>query len=117
MVGTPRPRAADADFVWFADASPSAANNDKYAVFAPNGVPTNWVIAEGRHGRVELERASGAPDQKWVAVPGPGNHHFLWKNVATGDVLRATGPGGPVFAVHGPAANPSPWTLWDFVTP
>jgi hypothetical protein len=118
IIGTRHPRPLTADFVWFADASPSAANNDKYAEFAPNGVASNLVMTEGRRGQVELEPASGAPNQKWVATqaPGPGTH-FFWKNVGTGDTLRATVDGGPVLAVHGPAAGPGPSTLWNFVTP
>jgi len=109
IVGTFRPEADNAEFVWFADASRFAANNDKYAEFAPGGVASNLVMAEDRHHRVALEPASGAPDQKWV-YDGKG-----WKNVATGDVLRATFPGGPVLAVHGPSFGPS--ETWTFVTP
>lgn len=108
VVGTRYPQADDAEFVWFADASPSAANNDKYAVFAPNGVPTNEVMAD-EHGHVVLARASGASDQKWVYV-APG-----WKNVATGDVLKSTTDNGPILAVHGPSSGSS--ETWTFVTP
>ncbi len=34
IIGTSHPLAEDAEFFWFADGSGSAANNDKYAVFA-----------------------------------------------------------------------------------
>ena len=67
---------------------PSAANNDKYAEFAPGGVASNRVMAEvNRH--VVLVPATGAPNQKWV-FNGTGSS---WTNVATGDVLRELGPG------------------------
>ena len=66
-------------------------------------------MSEGRRHQVELAPASGAPNQKWV-YDGTG-----WKNVATGDVLRATFPDGPVLAVTGPSAGPS--ETWTFMTP
>ena len=109
VIGTTHPRPSNAEFFWFSDESSSAANNDKYAEFAPNGVASNMVMAEVRHHEVELVTASGAPNQKWVSV-GTG-----WQNVATGDVLVATSNGGPVFAVTGPSSGPS--ETWTFVAP
>jgi hypothetical protein len=107
IVGTRHPQAMTGEFVWFADASRSAASNDKYAEFAPGGVASNLVMAEdGRH-QVELAPASGAPNQKWV-FDGKG-----WQNVATHDVLKATFDGGPVLAVHGPSFGP--WETWTWM--
>lgn len=108
VIGTRHPQADDAEFFWFADGSPSHANNDKYAEFAPNGVASNRVMAE-EHGRIVLARASGAADQKWV-YDGTG-----WTNVATGDVLRATYDGGAILAAHGPSSGSS--ETWTFRTP
>jgi hypothetical protein len=65
-------------------------------------------MAEVRH-QVMLAPASGADNQKWI-FDGTG-----WKNVATGDVLRATSNGGPVLAVNGSSSGPS--ESWTFVTP
>ena len=110
VIGTRSPRADAAEFVWLADGSPSAANNDKYAEFAPGGVASNRVMAEvNRH--VVLVPATGASNQKWV-FDGTGS---AWTNVATGDVLKATVNGGPVQAVRGPASGPA--EAWTFVTP
>jgi hypothetical protein len=109
VIGTRHPQPGNAEFVWFADASPSALNNDKYAQFAPGGVASNLVMGENRFHQVVLEPASGAPDQKWVYI-APG-----WTNVATHDVLKATFDGGPVLAVPGPSHGP--WETWTFVTP
>jgi hypothetical protein len=110
VIGTRSPRADNAEFFWLADGSPSAANNDKYAEFAPGGVASNRVMAEvNRH--VVLVQATGAPNQKWVFNPAGS----AWANVATGDVLKAGANGGPVLAVHGPVSGPS--EAWSFVTP
>jgi hypothetical protein len=108
VIGTKHPRADNAEFFWFADASPSHANNDKYAEFAPHGVASNKVMAEEHH-HIVLATASGVADQKWV-FDGTG-----WTNVATGDVLRATHDGGPILAAHGPSSGPL--ESWTFVTP
>jgi hypothetical protein len=108
LIGTENPQASNAEFFWFADASPSAANNDKYAEFAPNGIASNWVMAEVNHSIV-LTQATGAPNQKWV-YDGTG-----WENVATGDVLESTFNGGPIDAVAGPSSGPS--ETWTFVIP
>jgi hypothetical protein len=108
IIGTRHPQSSNAEFFWFADGSASAADNDKYAEFAPNGVASNKVMAEVRH-QVVLAPASGADNQKWI-FDGTG-----WKNVATGDVLRATSNGGPVLAVNGPSSGSS--ESWTFVTP
>jgi hypothetical protein len=108
IVGTRNPQSTNAEFIWFADGSSHAANNDKYAEFAPGGVPSNTVMAEVRH-QVVLVTASGAADEKWV-FDGTG-----WYNVATHDVLEATTNGGPVLAVHGPSTGLS--ETWTFVTP
>jgi hypothetical protein len=109
IIGTRGPQASNAEFLWFADASSSAANNDKYAEFAPGGVASNLVMADLGHHRVALVRASGARNQKWV-FDGTG-----WKNVQTGDVLTATVNGGPVLAVGGTSHGAS--ETWTFVTP
>jgi hypothetical protein len=109
IIGVRHPQASNAEFFWLADASSSAANNDKYAQFAPGGVASNKVMAEVRH-QVVLVNASGATNQKWVYNATNG-----WTNVATGDVLRTTVPNGPVLAVHGPSAGPS--ETFHFVTP
>jgi hypothetical protein len=108
IIGTRAPQASNAEFFWFADGSSSAADNDKYAEFAPGGVASNKVMAEVRH-QVVLAPASGAANQKWV-YDGTG-----WTNVATGDVLKATSNGGPILAVNGPSAGPS--ETWTFVIP
>jgi hypothetical protein len=109
IIGVRHPQASSAEFFWLADASSSAANNDKYAQFAPGGVASNRVMAEVRH-HVVLVNASGATDQKWVYNATNG-----WTNVATGDVLRTTVDGGLVLAVHGPSAGPS--ETFHFVIP
>jgi hypothetical protein len=103
IVGTRQPQASNAEFFWFADGS-----HNKYAEFAPGGVASNKVMAEVRH-QVVLAPASGADNQKWL-FDGNG-----WKNVATGDVLKATTNGGPVLAVNGPSSGSS--ETWTFVTP
>lgn len=108
LVGTNNPQARNAEFFWFADASASAANNDKYAEFAPNGVASNLVIAEVHH-VIVLCQANGAANQKWV-YDGTG-----WENVATGDVLESTSNGGPILATAGPSSGSS--ETWTFVTP
>jgi hypothetical protein len=108
LIGTENPHASNAEFFWFADASASAANNDKYAEFAPNGVASNLVMAEVHHAIV-LTQATGAANQKWV-YDGTG-----WENVATSDVLESTSNGGPIYAVPGPSSGTS--ETWTFVTP
>jgi hypothetical protein len=108
IIGRSYPQPWNAEFIWFADASSSAANNDKYAVFAPNGVASNKVMAEVNH-HIILATASGASDQKWV-FDGTG-----WQNVATGDVLQSTFNGGPILAVTGPSSGSS--ESWTFVIP
>jgi hypothetical protein len=108
VIGTRHPQAYNAEFFWFADASPSHANNDKYAEFAPHGVASNQVMAE-EHGHIVLAAASGAENQKWV-YDGTG-----WKNVATGDVLEATDDGGAILAVNGPSSGSK--ETWTFRTP
>jgi len=108
IIGTSNPKPWNAEFFWFADASSSAANNDKYAVFAPYGVVSNKVMAEVNH-HIVLATASGQPNQKWV-YDGTG-----WQNVATGDVLQSTYNGGPILAVTGPSSGPS--ETWTFVIP
>jgi hypothetical protein len=108
IIGTKQPQSSNAEFFWFADQSPSAANNDKYAEFAPNGVASNKVMAEVRH-QIVLASASGADNQKWV-YDGTG-----WKNVGTGDVLKATYNGGQIQADHHSSSGPS--ETWTFVTP
>jgi hypothetical protein len=108
IVGVSNPQSWNAEFFWFSDASSSAANNDAYAVFAPDGIVSNKVMAEVNH-HIVLATASGAPDQKWVYnLTG-------WTNVATGDVLESTYNGGPVLAVAGPSAGSS--ETWTFVVP
>ena len=109
IVGTRHPQPSNAEFFWFADASSQAANNDKYAEFAPGGVASNLVMADVGHHQVALVRASGARNQKWV-FDGTG-----WKNVQTGNVLTSTLNGGPVLAVGGASHGPS--ETWTFVTP
>lgn len=109
IVGTRHRQSSDSEFFWFADGSSSAANNDKYAEFAPHGVASNLVMAEVRHHQVVLVPASGATNQKWF-YDGTG-----WQNVATGDVLRATSNGGPILAVSGHSSGPS--ETWTCVTP
>lgn len=108
LIGTENPHASNGEFFWFADASASAANNDKYAVFAPDGIASNQVMAEVHHDIV-LTQATGATNQKWV-YDGTG-----WENVATGDVLESTYNGGPIDAVAGPSSGSS--ETWTFVTP
>jgi hypothetical protein len=108
IVGVKYPKASDADFFFFADASASAANNDKYAEFAPNGVASNKVMAEVK-GHMVLVTATGAADQKWV-FDGTG-----WQNVATGHVLKATFNGGPVLAAPGPSSGAA--ETWNYVAP
>jgi len=108
IIGTATPLAANAEFFWFADASPAAANNDKYAEFAPYGIASNRVMADVDH-HIVLATATGAADQKWV-YNGTG-----WTNVGTGDVLRSTYNGGPIVAVS--YQNDSPSETWTFVTP
>jgi hypothetical protein len=108
LIGTVNPQASNAEFFWFADASPSAANNDKYAEFAPNGIASNLVMAEVNH-VIVLTQATGAANQKWV-YDGTG-----WENVATSDVLESTYNGGPIEAVTGPSSGTS--ETWTFVIP
>ena len=108
LIGTVNPQASNAEFFWFADASPSAANNDKYAEFAPNGIASNLVMAEVNH-VIVLTQATGAANQKWV-YDGTG-----WENVATGDVLESTSNGGPIEAAAGPSSGTS--ETWAFVIP
>jgi hypothetical protein len=108
IIGTYNEQPWNAEFFWFADASSTAANNDKYAVFAPNGVVSNKVMADVNH-HIVLATASGAWDQRWV-YDGTG-----WVNVGTGDVLRSTYNGGPILAVTGPSSGPS--ETWTFVVP
>lgn len=108
IVGTTDPQSWNAEWVWSADGSASAANNDKYAIFAPGGIPSNKVMAEVNH-HIVLVSASGNSDQKWV-YDGTG-----WENVATGDVLKATVNGGPILAAEGPSSGNS--ETWTFVVP
>jgi hypothetical protein len=108
LIGTENPQASNAEFFWFADASASAANNDKYAEFAPYGIASNRVMAEVNH-CIVLTQATGAANQKWV-YDGTG-----WENVATGDVLESTSNGGPIDAVTGPSSGSS--ETWTFVIP
>ncbi len=108
VIGTKNPQASNAEFFWFADASASAANNDKYAEFAPDGIASNLVMAEVNH-VIVLTQATGAANQKWV-YDGTG-----WENVATGDVLESTSNGGPIDAVTGPSSGSS--ETWTFVIP
>ena len=110
IIGTDRPQASNAEFFWFADASSSAANNDKYAEFAPGGVASNLVMADVGHHQVARVRASGARNQKWVFNATNG-----WTNVATGNVLKATFRNGPVTAANSPSSGAS--ETWTFVTP
>ena len=63
IIGTSHPLAEDAEFFWFADGSSSAANNDKYAVFAPDGIASNKMMADVNH-HIVLATASGNADQK-----------------------------------------------------
>jgi hypothetical protein len=107
IIGTRQPQSSNAEFFWFADGTAIGSGN-KYAEFAPGGVASNKVMAEVR-GQVVLAPASGADNQKWV-FDGTG-----WKNVKTGDVLKATFNGGPIQAVHSPSSGPS--ETWGFVTP
>jgi hypothetical protein len=106
VIGVRHPQSQSTQFVWIADAGLHAANNDKFAVYAPNGVPTDLVIAE-EHGHVVLEPASGAPNQKWVYNANDG-----WSNVQTSDVLKTTVDGGPILAVHGPSTGLSETFHW-----
>lgn len=108
IIGTYSERPGNAEFFWFADASSTAADNDKYAVFAPNGVVSNKVMADVNH-HIVLATASGALDQRWV-YDGTG-----WTNVGTGDVLKSTYNGGPILAVPGPSSGAS--ETWTFVVP
>jgi len=108
IVGTTDPQPWNAEWVWSADASASAANNDKYAIFAPGGITSNNVMAEVNH-HIVLVNASGNADQKWV-YDGTG-----WENVATGDVLESTVNGGPILAAKGPSSGNS--ETWNFVVP
>jgi hypothetical protein len=108
VIGTTSPRADNAEFIWFADQSSAAANNDKYAEFAPNGIASNKVMADVNH-HIVLATASGAADQKWV-YNGTG-----WTNVGTGDVLKSTYNGGPIVAASTQSVDPS--ETWTFVTP
>ncbi len=108
LIGTAKPQANNAEFFWFADASATAANNDKYAEFAPDGIASNRVMAEVNH-TIVLTQATGAANQKWV-FDGTG-----WENVATGDVLESTTNGGPIDAVTGPSSGTS--ETWTFVIP
>jgi hypothetical protein len=108
LIGTTHPQASNAEFFWFADASATAANNDKYAVFSPNGMPSNRVMADVNH-VIVLTQATGAANQKWV-FDGTG-----WENVGTGDVLESTTNGGPIDAATGPSSGTS--ETWTFVIP
>jgi hypothetical protein len=108
IIGTNRPQASNAEFFWFADGTSTSSTPPKYAEFAPGGVASNKVMAEVRH-QVVLVTASGAANQKW-SFDGTG-----WKNVQTGDVLKATFRNGPVAAVHGTSSGAS--ETWAFVTP
>jgi hypothetical protein len=110
LIGTKDPQPGTAEFFWFADASKSAADNDKYAEYAPDGIASDMVMAEVGN-RVVLVKATGATDQKWVYT-GTG-----WKNVASGHVLQAPASnGGQVSAVTAPAKALTSQT-WTFVTP
>lgn len=108
IIGTTDPQSWSAEWVWSADASSTAANNDKYAIFAPGGVASNKVMAEVNH-RIVLVTASGDSNQKWV-YDGTG-----WENVATGDVLKSTVNDGPILAAKGPSSGSS--ETWTFVVP
>jgi hypothetical protein len=111
IIGTKNPLAENAEFFWFADAGSNHANNDKHAVFAPDGVASNKVMADINH-HIVLATASGAANQKWVfdgSVPG------YWRNVGTNDVLKATFDGGPIVTVGSETSNSS--ELWTFETP
>jgi hypothetical protein len=108
VIGTSNPQPGNAEFFWFSDGSSSASDNDAYAVFAPNGIVSNKVMADVNH-HIVLATASGAPDQKWV-YDSPG-----WVNVGTGDVLKSTYNGGPILAATGPSSGSS--ETWTFVVP
>lgn len=109
IIGTTSPRANNAEFFWFSDGSASAANNDKYAEFAPGGIASNKVIADVNH-HIVLAKASGAADQKWY-FNGTG-----WTNVGTGDVLESTYNGGPIVAASTQSTT-NPSETWTFVVP
>ena len=112
IIGTKNPLAENAEFFWFADAGSNHANNDKYAVFAPDGIASNKVMADINH-HIVLATATGAPNQKWVV---DGNVPGFWRNVGTNDVLKATFDGGPIVTASS-ESNSNPSELWTFVTP
>lgn len=109
IIGTKNPLAEDAEWVWFAIGTNSS--NDKYAEFAPDGIASNKVMADIKH-HIVLVTATGASNELWTfdSNSEPG----YWKNVQTGDVLRATADGGPI--VVG-SENGSPSEKWTFETP
>lgn len=112
IIGTKNPLAENAEFFWFADAGSNHANNDKYAVFAPDGIASDKVMADINH-HIVLATATGAPNQKWVF---DGNVPGFWRNVGTNDVLKATFDGGPIVTASS-ESNSNPSELWTFVTP
>jgi hypothetical protein len=110
IIATSHARGWSADFFWFA----YQGGSNKIAEYAPGGVASNQVMAETGHGRIVLQRATGAPNQQWIATAVAGG--FTWTNAATGDEIEANGNGAPVSAVS-PPATPDSSQTWNFVTP
>jgi hypothetical protein len=113
IIGTKNPLAENAEFFWFADAGSNNGNNDKYAVFAPDGIASNKVMTDINH-HIVLATATGGSNQKWVfdgnASPG------FWRNPASGDILKATFDGGPIVTASTESSS-NPKELWTFKTP
>jgi len=97
------------DFFWFGYRGGPAA----IAEFAPNGVTSNYCIAQTSDlSGLKLRRCNGSLFQQWTAVIVAGGYE--WQNGATGNIIQSNGEGAQLRGVQPPTAA-LPTQTWNFV--
>jgi hypothetical protein len=99
------------DFVWFRYQGGSAF----VAQFAPNGVASNFCVAQTSNlSGLKLRACNGSGYQRWTPtlVTAPGGAGSTWTNGATGNVIQSFGEGNQIRGVvPGPVLNTQTWNF------
>lgn len=101
------------DFFWFRFQHGSSF----IAEFAPNGVTSNFCVAQtGFLSGLKLRACNGSQFQRWTPIPvsAPGGSGNEWMNGATGNIIQSNGEGHQLRGVQ-PGMSPLNTQTWNFV--
>lgn len=97
------------DFFWFRFNGGSSF----IAEFAPNGVASNYCVAQVSYlSGVKLRACNGSQFQRWTPVGVPGGYE--WQNGATDNIIQSNGEGLQLRGVV-PGMSAQPTQTWNFV--